>query len=225
MGSAFRGLADNLFGLKYLSFQITFKSASSKQECPQPDKHLLANNTDLSFCERSDYYIIPSRSDLEGLFGRGGRGFPAGPAGKESTCKARDVGSIPELGSPRVGNGNPFQYSCLGNPMDGVPGSIAESDMTEHMAHEWWRKAGGRAGEAAETKGLSRELCKAASLLNRPQPVLFPHLSSTPLLFPLLHFFLISWWWWKGQLSGQLIGSEGLCPWNMESHMSSRDKG
>ena len=31
----------------------------------------------------------------------------------------RDVGLIPESGrSPGVGNGNPFQYSCLGNPMD-----------------------------------------------------------------------------------------------------------
>ena len=33
---------------------------------------------------------------------------------------ARDVGSIPGSGrSPGVGNGNPLQYSCLGNPMDG----------------------------------------------------------------------------------------------------------
>ena len=32
---------------------------------------------------------------------------------------AGDVGSIPESGrSPGGGNGNPFQYSCLGNPMD-----------------------------------------------------------------------------------------------------------
>ena len=31
----------------------------------------------------------------------------------------RDTGSIPGLGrSPGKGNGNPFQYSCLGNPMD-----------------------------------------------------------------------------------------------------------
>ena len=30
-----------------------------------------------------------------------------------------DTGSIPRSGrSPRVGNGNPFQYSCLENPMD-----------------------------------------------------------------------------------------------------------
>ena len=33
---------------------------------------------------------------------------------------AGDVGSIPGSGrSPGEGNGNPVQYSCLGNPMDG----------------------------------------------------------------------------------------------------------
>ena len=32
---------------------------------------------------------------------------------------ARDMGSIPALGrSPGEGNGNPFQYPCLGNPRD-----------------------------------------------------------------------------------------------------------
>ena len=31
----------------------------------------------------------------------------------------RDPGSVPESGrSPGGGNGNPLQYSCLGNPMD-----------------------------------------------------------------------------------------------------------
>ena len=35
-----------------------------------------------------------------------------------NTRDARDIGSIPELGrSPGEGNGNPLQYSCLGNPM------------------------------------------------------------------------------------------------------------
>ena len=32
---------------------------------------------------------------------------------------AEDMGLIPGSGrSPREGNGNPLQYSCLGNPMD-----------------------------------------------------------------------------------------------------------
>ena len=36
-----------------------------------------------------------------------------------STGDPRDVSSIPGVGSfPGEGNGNPLQYSCLGNPMD-----------------------------------------------------------------------------------------------------------
>ena len=39
---------------------------------------------------------------------------------KESACNVGDMGSIPGLGrSPGEGNGNPLQYSCLANPMDG----------------------------------------------------------------------------------------------------------
>ena len=37
----------------------------------------------------------------------------------ESACNAGDPGSVPGLGrSPGEGNGNPLQYSCLGNHMD-----------------------------------------------------------------------------------------------------------
>ena len=37
-----------------------------------------------------------------------------------SACNAGDLGSSPGLGrSPGEGNGNPLQYSCLENPMDG----------------------------------------------------------------------------------------------------------
>ena len=47
-------------------------------------------------------------------------GFPGGSEGKESARSVRDLGSIPGLGrSPGEGNGNPLQYSCLENPMDG----------------------------------------------------------------------------------------------------------
>ena len=45
--------------------------------------------------------------------------FPCG-SGKESTRNAGDIedrGLIPGLGRcPRVGNGNPLQYSCLEDP-------------------------------------------------------------------------------------------------------------
>ena len=45
-------------------------------------------------------------------------GFPGRSDGKESACNAGDPGLIPGLGrSPRKGNGNPFQYSCLENSM------------------------------------------------------------------------------------------------------------
>ena len=38
---------------------------------------------------------------------------------KNPPANAGTVGSILGLGrSPGQGNGNPFQYSCLGNPMD-----------------------------------------------------------------------------------------------------------
>ena len=46
-------------------------------------------------------------------------GFLGGSDSKESACSAGDLGWIPGLGrSPREGNGYPFQYSCLVNPMD-----------------------------------------------------------------------------------------------------------
>ena len=46
--------------------------------------------------------------------------FPGGSDGKVSAYNARDPGSIPGEGrSPGEGNGNPLQYSCLENPMDG----------------------------------------------------------------------------------------------------------
>ena len=46
--------------------------------------------------------------------------FPSGSDGKASAYNAGDLGLIPGLGrSPGEGNGNPLQYSCLENPMDG----------------------------------------------------------------------------------------------------------
>ena len=46
-------------------------------------------------------------------------GFPGGSDGKVSAHNVGDPGSIPGLGrSPGEGNGHPFQYSCLENPMD-----------------------------------------------------------------------------------------------------------
>ena len=45
--------------------------------------------------------------------------FPGGSVVKNPAANAGDAGWIPELGrSPGGGNGNPLQYSCLGNAMD-----------------------------------------------------------------------------------------------------------
>ena len=45
-------------------------------------------------------------------------GFPCSSVGKESARNAGDLCLIPESGRlPGEGNGNPLQYSCLGNPM------------------------------------------------------------------------------------------------------------
>ena len=62
--------------------------------------------------------------------------LPDGSDGKESSCNAGDLGSIPELGrSPGEGNGNPLQYSCLQNPIDrgawwATAQGVAELDTT-----------------------------------------------------------------------------------------------
>ena len=47
------------------------------------------------------------------------KGFPGGSNGKAFACNAGNLSLIPGSGrSPGEGNGNPLQYSCLGNPVD-----------------------------------------------------------------------------------------------------------
>ena len=47
-------------------------------------------------------------------------GLPGGSGVKASACNVGDLGLIPVSGrSLGEGNGNPLQYSCLENPMDG----------------------------------------------------------------------------------------------------------
>ena len=62
--------------------------------------------------------------------------LPGGSAVKVFAYNMGDPGSIPGSGrSPGEGNGNPLQYSCLGNPMDGgawwaTVHGVTESDTT-----------------------------------------------------------------------------------------------
>ena len=69
------------------------------------------------------------------------RNLPGGATVKNPPANAGDArkaGSIPEWGgSPGEGNGNPLQYSCLGNLLDGGTWwakvhEVAESDTAEH---------------------------------------------------------------------------------------------
>ena len=66
-------------------------------------------------------------------------GFPYGSAGKESTCNAGDMGSIPGLGrSSGEGKGYPLQYSGLENSMDRgawwAPWGCKKLDTTELLS-------------------------------------------------------------------------------------------
>ena len=75
-------------------------------------------------------------------------GFPGGSEVKASACNAGDLGSIPGLGrSPGEGNGNPLQYSCLKNPMDGGT---------------WWATVHGVAKSRTRLKRLSSSSSSAS---------------------------------------------------------------
>ena len=63
--------------------------------------------------------------------------FPAGSDGKESTCNAGHPGSIPGSGrSLEVGNGNPPQYSYLGNLKTEETGGL-KSMGRQRVRHNW----------------------------------------------------------------------------------------
>ena len=67
-------------------------------------------------------------------------GLPQWLSGKDSACQCRRHGFDPGSGRfPGEGNGNPLQYSCLGNPMDRgarqatVHGVAKELDTTQRL--------------------------------------------------------------------------------------------
>ena len=66
------------------------------------------------------------------------RGFPGGSEVKASAFNAWDPGLIPASGrSPGEGNGNPLQYSCLENPMDGGAWWATVHGRNELDVTEW----------------------------------------------------------------------------------------
>ena len=66
-------------------------------------------------------------------------GLPRWCSGEEPACQCRrrrDVGLIIGLGrSPEAGNGNPLQYSCLGNPWTEEPGRL-QSMGSQRVRHD-----------------------------------------------------------------------------------------
>ena len=77
---------------------------------PQPICSFLGKLVHYSSCKLNCIYWV-----LTGCWS-----FPSGSEVKASACNAGDLGSIPGSGrSSGEGNGDPFQYSCLENLVDG----------------------------------------------------------------------------------------------------------
>ena len=82
---------------------------------------------------------------------------PGGSEVRASACNAGDPGSIPGSGrSPGEGNGNPLQYSCLENPMEGGA---------------WWATVHGvtKSWTRLSQTSTSSMLCPKASLKHLPK--------------------------------------------------------
>ena len=64
--------------------------------------------------------------------------FPGGSDGKASVYNVRDLALILGLGRfPGEGNGNPLQYSCLENPMDGGTWYRLLSMGSQRVGHDF----------------------------------------------------------------------------------------
>ena len=96
-------------------------------------------------------------------------GFPGGTGVKNPPANAgdgRDTGLIPESErSPEVENGDPFQYSCLRNPIDEEPSDLwglQESDITElRCSAHTFRYACVEAEDTPEISVPSSQCCYA----------------------------------------------------------------
>ena len=75
---------------------------------------------------------------LKFAFEKGIKAFTCGTSGQElryQTRDFRDSGLIPGSGrSPREGNGNSLQYSCLENPMD--QGVVGYGPLSQGVGHD-----------------------------------------------------------------------------------------
>ena len=79
-----------------------------------PDTRQSRQIYDEQLTESKDLQLSGRLPEEAQLWFHFGTSFPGGSEVKASACNAGDLGLI-----PGEGNGNPFQCSCLKNPMDG----------------------------------------------------------------------------------------------------------
>ena len=118
------------FGSFFMSLGFTDGSAGKKSTCNVRDLGLIlglgrfpgeGNRYPLQYSglENSMNFIVHGIAKIRTWLSN----FPGGSNEKASAYNAGDWDSIPGSGrSPGEGNGNPLQYSCLENPLDGGPG-------------------------------------------------------------------------------------------------------
>ena len=89
-----------------IAFQSHIRKSFLRNGTSRPLNNAQIKGTDPSHSQKPRWNLVPSV-------------FPCSSVGNVSACNAGDLGSVPGSGSsPGEGNGNPFQYSCLENPMD-----------------------------------------------------------------------------------------------------------
>ena len=120
MGLVFLGLVFKIHVTTFLKTRYLDKFSPLLKQCSKGVEfkilqHLSAETMkkELNLFPPNYFFVIVL---CKGFLG----GFPGGSGGKVSACNAEDLGSISGSGrSHGEGNGNPLQYSCLENSMDG----------------------------------------------------------------------------------------------------------
>ena len=133
--------------------------------------------------------------------------FPGASVGKVSAYNVGDPGSIPGLGrSPVEGNGNPLQYSCLENPMDGGAWLATGHGVTK----SWTRLSDFTHSLSRGTSNLGIEPSRADSLPFELQGSLF---LTGEVNLELLLSLIGCWGWVPGSDSLSTLGSaaNGSC--------------